>query len=339
VSVVSVPSSVPIPSSAAWPLLRRLRLTGALAVLALVSVLVGLRVGSVPLSLGMLADALIGAGSPIAVDVFWQLRLPRVLAAFCCGALLAFAGALLQVLLRNPLADPYVLGVSGGAAVGTLAAMTLGLAALAVPAALGGAAAALCLLAAVNAAAGGWSAQRVLLTGVVIATGCGALVSLMLTLAPESSLRGMLFWLLGDLEQARAGLPALLGVAVLAVCGAAIGTSLNALALGTVKARSLGANVGWVQGFALMLAALATVGAVVLGGTLGFVGLVIPHVVRRFGGFDHRFLLPEAMLAGGAFVVLADAAARTVFAPQLLPVGVLTALIGVPFTLWLLARR
>jgi len=321
------------------PLHRTWLVTGLLMPLAIVALFIGLKAGSVPLSFAALADAFFGRGPALAQDILWELRLPRVIAAFCCGALLAGAGTLLQVLLRNPLADPYVLGVSGGAAVGTLGAMAIGLAAWTVPAALAGAAAAIALLAAVNAAAGGWSAQRVLLTGVVIATGCGALVSLLLALAPEAALRGMLFWLLGDLQHARAGGLALAAVGVFGLCGVLLGASLNALALGAVKAGSLGAEVGRVQGAAIALAALATVGAVLLGGTLGFVGLIVPHVMRRLAGSDHRFLMPNAMLAGGAFVVLADAAARTVIAPQLLPVGVLTALIGVPFTLWLLARR
>lgn len=312
--------------------------TAALAAITAACGVGALLVGSVPLSAAEVVGTLLGGGSALERDIVMELRLPRVLGALCCGALLAMAGTLLQALLRNPLADPYVLGVSGGAGVGALAAMAAGLAAWTAAAALAGAAAALTLLAVVSVVGGG-GVQRVLLTGVVIATGCGALASLLLALAPEVALRGMLHWLLGDLEHARAGAPALFALAGLVALCVALGRPLDALALGPAKAASLGLGVGALQCAVIGLAAVATVGAVLLGGAIGFVGLVVPHLVRRLGAMRHAALLPRAALAGGALVMLADAVARSVAAPQALPTGVVTALIGVPFTLWLLARR
>ncbi len=313
-------------------------ITAALGCVALLCALLALLLGSVAIPPAEVVGSLLGGGSATHREIVLDLRLPRVVAAACCGALLAVAGTLLQALLRNPLADPYVLGVSGGAGVGALAALSLGLAAWVAPAALAGAGAALSLLAVVSLAGGG-GVQRVLLTGVVIATGCGALTSLLLAVAPDPALRGMVHWLLGDFEHARAGGPAMAGLLALVGLGIALGRSLDALALGPAKAASLGVAVTGVQAAVIALAALASVGAVLLGGAIGFVGLVIPHLVRRLGAARHAWLLPQAALAGGALVMLADTAARSLVAPQVLPAGVVTALIGVPFTLWLLARR
>ncbi len=312
--------------------------TAVFALGALLCVVAALLLGSVSIAPVDVVASLFGGGGALEREIVRELRLPRVLGGFCCGALLALAGTLLQALLRNPLADPYVLGVSGGAGVGALAALSSGAAAWAAPAALSGAVAALTLLAVVSVAGGG-GLSRVLLAGVVIATGCGALSSLLLALAPEPALRGMVHWLLGDLEHARAGGVALVGAFGLLAACIALARSLDALALGPSKAASLGVGVIPMQVAVVALSATATVGAVLLGGAIGFVGLVVPHLVRRIGATRHAVLLPCAALAGGALVVLADAAARSVLAPQALPAGVVTALIGVPFTLWLLAKR
>jgi iron complex transport system permease protein len=179
-----------------------LRLAGAL------SLLLSLAVGSVALAPGEVWAALLGRGDSMAVEVVRNLRLPRALAAFACGGLLALAGALMQVLLRNPLADPYVLGISGGAAVGALAAMLLGVG-MGVEAGFGleaaafaGALAAMWLVFGLARGDGSWTQTRLLLTGVIVAAGCGAAVALMLSLAPDQQLRGMLFWLMGDASQA-----------------------------------------------------------------------------------------------------------------------------------------
>jgi iron complex transport system permease protein len=303
------------------------------------SLVAGLMFGGGELSPAGVARALLGEPG-LAHDIVWQLRLPRALSAFACGGLLALAGALLQVLLRNPLADPYILGVSGGAAVGALSAMLLGLAAAAVNlAALAGAAGAVGLVFALSLGGTGWNLYRLLLTGVVLSAGFGALISLLLTLAPEAGVRGMLFWLMGDLS--RGENPGLAWGVLLAAAGFAIwqSRSLDALGLGELKAKALGVPVGPLQYGVYFIASAVTAAAVLQGGTIGFVGLIVPHGVRLLGVTAHRWLVPLSVLAGGSFLTVADTLARAVVAPQQLPVGVLTALLGVPLLLLLLARR
>ena len=295
--------------------------------------------GSVDLGPGQLADALLGRGDEIAREIVWGVRAPRALAAFACGGLLALAGSLLQVLLRNPLADPAILGVSGGAAAGALAAMLAGAAAAGMHlAALAGAALAAAAVFAFSLGRSGWNPYRVLLTGVALASGFGALVGLMLALAPSSQVQGMLFWLLGDLSPS--GDPTAALVVLAACCAVSFSQSaaLDVLILGEDKARSLGVAVMRLQGVAFGCATLATVAAVLLGGTIGFVGLVVPHLLRLSGVRRHALLLPLAACLGGGLLVLADTLARTVAAPAELPVGVLTAMIGVPALLVLLLR-
>lgn len=303
------------------------------------SLLAGVAFGSVDLSLGEVLCALKSRETGLAADIVWQLRLPRVLSAFACGGLLALAGALLQALLRNPLADPYVLGISGGSAVAALAAMLFGLAAAAVNlSALGGALAAVGLVFALGFGRSG-NMVRLLLTGVVLSAGFGALISLLLTLAQGAQVHGMLFWLMGDLSQAQApGLAWGILLAALAL-GWWQASNLDILGLGELKAKSLGVAVRPLQLGIYFTASAATAAVVVEAGTIGFVGLIVPHFIRLLGVSGHRWLLPLAVLAGGSFLTLADTLARTAVAPQQLPVGVLTALLGVPLLLFLLTRR
>lgn len=307
--------------------------------LAPLCLLAGVAFGSVDLPLADVLRALAGRDSGLAADIVWQLRLPRTASAFACGGLLALAGALLQALLRNPLADPYVLGISGGAAVAALTAMLFGLAAAAVGfAAFGGALAAVGLVF-VLGFSGGWNTLRLLLAGVVLSAGFGAFISLLLTLAPGAQVRGMLFWLMGDLSQAQSpGLALALLLSILAL-GLWQAKSLDILGLGELKAKSLGVAVRPLQYGIYFTASAATAAVVVQAGTIGFVGLIVPHFVRLLGVNGHRWLLPLAALAGGSFLTLADTLARTVVAPQQLPVGVLTALLGVPILLYLLVRK
>ncbi len=295
--------------------------------------------GSVDLGPAQLADALLGRGDEIAREIVWGVRAPRALAAFACGGLLALAGALLQVLLRNPLADPTILGVSGGAAAGALAAMLLGVAAAGLNlAALAGASIAAGAVFAFSLGRSGWNPYRVLLTGVALASGFGALVGLMLSLAPTSQVQGMLFWLLGDLSPAGDPGAALIVLAACAALAFSQSPALDVLILGEDKARSLGVAVKRLQAIAFGCATLATVAAVLLGGSIGFVGLVVPHLLRLSGIHRHGALLPLSACLGGSLLALADTLARTVAAPAELPVGVLTAMIGVPVLLFLLAR-
>ena len=327
---------------------RALLIWLALAAAAVAAFALALASGSAHLSPGELMQALISPDDSVAGEIVTRLRLPRALAAFAVGGLLALAGALMQVLLRNPLADPYVLGLSGGAAVGALAAMLAGLGALAVN--LGASAGALAAILLVFAFArrdfarqqmfGALDASpRLLLTGVVMAAGWGALITLTLTLAPEARLRGMLFWLMGDLNGVESWAPALLALAGALALTYPLARELNVLLRGEVLAQALGVRVAPLRRTIFLVASVATALAVTTAGAIGFVGLVVPHALRLALGNDQRMLLPASALAGGTLLLLADTAARSLLAPQQLPVGVITALVGVPAFLFLLTRR
>jgi iron complex transport system permease protein len=310
----------------------------ALAVVGLLGL--SLASGSVPLRPGEVFAALSSGAPSFARDVVFELRLPRALAAFAVGGLLALAGAMLQVLLRNPLADPYVLGVSGGASVAALLAIMLGLPAAGVDgfAALGALAA--CLLVFTLAhGPGGWTRTRLLLTGIVVAAGAGSVVSLLLALGDETRLRGMVFWLLGDLSATRRW-PWLLGLlAVATVAGVVLGRHLNVLARGAAQAATVGMNVRRLQAVLFVCSSVLTGCAVSAAGSIGFVGLVTPHLARLALGSDNRIVLPVAALLGGVLLMAADLAARVLIAPRQLPVGALTALAGVPLFLLLMSRQ
>jgi iron complex transport system permease protein len=311
-----------------------------LLVVAVSSLFTALLFGTFPISIAQAVDTILFPIPGIVQDVIWKLRLPRALAAFACGGLLATSGVLLQVLLRNPLADPYILGISGGAALGALTALLFGAGLVFTNlAALAGALGAIAIVFALSFRAGDWNLHRLLLTGVVLSAGFSALISLLLVLAPQAQLKGMLFWLMGDLSHAGASGLAWLLLAIVLLVFTVWSGSLNALALGALKARALGVAVGGLQAAIYFGAAAATVAAVLLGGSIGFVGLMVPHALRLTGVNDHRWLLPAAALAGGSFVALADTFARTAWAPQQLPVGVFTALLGVPVLLFLLSRK
>jgi iron complex transport system permease protein len=311
-----------------------------LSLIAAISVLAGLAAGSVPIPFAKLFYALVQPGGDAVSDIVWKLRLPRVLAAFSCGALLALAGTLMQVLLRNPLADPYVFGISGGAALGVMFGMLVGAGAFAQTGlGLAGAVMASALVFGLSLRAGNWNPYRLLLTGVVVAAGLNALLSLILVLAPQTAVKGMLYWLMGDLGYAGNPLPAFAVLAVLFVVAMPFAGAMNVLALGRMKAQSLGVAVGGIELLLFSVAAVAAVTAVLIGGTVGFVGLIVPHLVRLIGFADHRWLLPGSILVGGGFLTLADTVARSAWAPLQFPVGVLTALLGVPILLLLLARR
>ena len=320
---------------------RRAGILASLAAAALVALGASLAVGSIDVGPAAILRALGGDTSDTASAIVRELRLPRALAAFAVGALLALAGALMQVLLRNPLADPYILGISGGAAAGALGAMLAGAATLVTPAALGGALASTVLvfsLARTGADRAPWTTTRLLLTGVVVAAGWGALIALMLTMAPDAQVKGMLFWLIGDLGGTTLATPALIVLAVALFGSLAFARDLNVLARGEQTAAALGVAVARTTFVLCALAALATAAAVTTAGSVGFVGLVVPHALRLVIGNDQRVLLPASVVAGGALLVVADTLARTIVAPVQLPVGVITALVGVPVFLALLSR-
>ena len=318
---------------------RALLILSSLSLLALASIGLALMIGSYRVAPAEVLAALLG-GEGGGGEVVLQLRLPRALAGFACGGLLALAGALMQVLLRNPLADPYVLGISGGAGVGAMFAILIGLPVLGIDGlAFAGALGAMFIVFGLAHGDGSWTQTRLLLTGVIVAAGCGALVALMLSVAEEHKLRGMLFWLMGDLGQTSSPWPPLLALAVALAATMPFARELNLLARGLLQARALGVAVDRLRYVVYLLASLATAASVTTAGSIGFVGLVVPHLVRLATGNDQRLLLPASVLAGGSLLVLADTAARTIIAPQQLPVGVLTALIGVPVFLFLLSRQ
>jgi iron complex transport system permease protein len=316
------------------------RLLPLLSLLALLSLCLAVSVGSSSLRPDAVLAALAGGHDPVTREVVLDLRLPRALNAFSTGGLLALAGVLMQVLLRNPLADPYVLGISGGAAVAALGAMLLGFGGLIIDWAAGtGALGATLLVFALAHARGGWTPQRLLLNGVVVASGCAAVVSLMLALGDENRLRGMLFWLMGDLSFAPFS-PAALGMLVVVGGLAAAGArTLNVLARGEIESQSLGVAVSPARIALFGATAALTATAVTTAGGIGFIGLVTPHLVRRVAGGNHRIVVPASILLGGTLLTLADTLARIAAAPRQLPVGALTALIGVPLFLILMRRE
>lgn len=308
----------------------------------LLAVLLGALVGAVPVSVADVASMLGGeAGDPVAATILREVRLPRVARAALVGGMLSMAGAVFQVLLRNPLADPYILGVSGGAAVGAIAVVMIG-AGAGWTMAGGSLAGALFTVAVVFLLAGAWrgaGGDRLLLTGVVLASFWGALVALFLSVSQNEQLRSVLFWLMGDLGQTGALAGTASAFAVGLAGATALGRSMDALTYGDRHAMGLGVAVRPVRGGLYIAGSLMTAAAVSAAGTIGFVGLIVPHAVRLFGVRSHRELIPASAVVGAAFLVLADTAGRTIVSPIELPVGVVTAFIGAPFFLWLLRRE
>jgi iron complex transport system permease protein len=315
-----------------------------LLVLAIASLVIAAVTGSIALPLadlpGALRDVVTGQPATLAATLL-DLRLGRALTAFVTGAALSLAGVMMQALLRNPLADPYVLGISAGASVGALAALFFMCAAWTVDGAAfagaGGISMLLYWLARRDlrggAAADGGSAL-LLLTGAVLSSACMALVTLMLSISPESRLRGMVFWMIGDLSGAPLRLAPWLVLAGALAFALRSARALNVMALQAEAAATLGIRVGALRKGLFFCAGLLTASAVTNAGSIGFVGLIVPHALRFAFGPDHRLLIPAATLAGGSYLVLADTLARTVLAPQQLPVGVVTALIGAPVFLY-----
>jgi len=310
-----------------------------LALFCLISFLVALSSGNVSISFGELLKLVTENANPLYSQVVLELRLPRMIHAFSTGALLALAGALMQVLLRNPLADPYILGISGGASVFALLAIALGLVGWLVSAsAFVGAMFAMLLVFGLARGRGSWTASRLLLTGVVLASGWGAVISFILSVAPDSKLRSLLFWLMGDLSFAVNIWPALITLIIGLIVCVYFARSLNVLSLGAEQAQSLGLPLNRFRWQLYILASLLTAMAIVQAGNIGFIGLIIPHLLRLIGLRDYRLLIPAAVFAGGGLLVFADTFARSAFIDTALPVGVLTAAIGVPIFIFLLYR-
>lgn len=310
--------------------------------------LVALKIGSVPFTwrqvFTWLAQALTGridwAQDPSAA-IFFQIRLPRVIMAGLVGALLATTGAVLQSLFRNPLADPYLLGISSGAALGAVAGLLLGLAAPA-PMACAGAVGSLILVLLCARVQGATSVTMMILTGAAVHSLASAVLTLLLSLASQKfETASILFWLLGSLDTLpyRLLLP-LLAFSILAVASLMLwAPALNLLAQGEEAAQTLGLPVEKTKWILILLCALAVGLSVTFNGMIPFVGLVVPHIARLLWGTDHRRLLPAACLLGAVLVMAADAGGRVLLSPQEIPTGVVTALAGAPFFLYILRRE
>jgi iron complex transport system permease protein len=320
---------------------------GAFALLLLATCVLGLVLGPSSLSVGQVLGALAGADlEGAAADIVWGIRLPRIALAGLVGACLSVSGVVFQSLLRNPLADPFILGVSGGAALGGIAMLSagglLGLGHRAVPpAAFGGALLATVLLYLVAGVRGRVSAANLLLTGVVFNAVASAAIVFLASAAGLAEGARIFLWLVGNLSAARIDVAPWLAVFLVAGLGAslALSRSLNVLALGDEAAEQLGVPVAAHQRVLLVATSLMVGAAVSVAGLVGFVGLIIPHLLRLILGPDHRLLVPAAAVGGAAFLVLCDTAARTLLGGRELPVGAITAIAGGPLFLVLLRRH
>lgn len=315
-----------------------------LGVALLLTLLLAVRMGAVPLTAAEIVAALRGEGTAVSDAIVRELRLPRSLLAALVGGALAASGAAFQALLRNPLAEPYILGVSGGAALGAVGAIVLGFASAAWGLPLAAFAGALLAIIAVLRLAVSFDrtldTRILLLAGVVASAFFNACILLALTFADTESFRSAIFWMMGSFSGATWSTVGLLTVylapGILLLISLA--RPLDLLSMGEDTAAHLGVSVERTKYLAFGCASLLTAASVAMSGVIGFVGLVIPHFVRLLWGSGHRFLLPASVLVGAAFLVVTDALARTLAAPMELPVGVLTAFVGVPFFLWVLKR-
>jgi iron complex transport system permease protein len=324
------------------PLRRRILLPAGLLVLALAAAtLLGLTFGSSGASWSLLRVLLPGGedADPVAFAIVWQIRLPRVVLAAVAGGVLALGGLVFQALLRNPLSEPYILGISGGAAVGAILGILAGLGPFP-GVSLSAFAGSLITLALVLTLSGGRSALRsdsLLLGGVMMNAFCGALIMFFIALSPDPQVRNILFWLMGDLSLAgREQLPLLWLVLPGVIAILLLARPMNLLLMGEEAAASMGVNVRVVSLCLLVLTSFMVSIVVSQAGLIGFVGLVIPHIFRLLLGPDHRLLIPASILGGGAFLIICDLAARGLPSSGEMPVGIVTALVGAPLFVFLL---
>ena len=327
---------------------RLLKTVAGFGVLLVVTCVIAPLVGSSPISLARVFDRSIPFSENVDAQIFFVARMPRVVAGVIVGAALATAGVVFQALLRNALATPFTLGVSAGASLGAMLAIVLGATISAGPlsavplACLAGAAIAAAIvyrLATMQDRA--MSTTVLLLAGVTLNSFFSALIMFVQYIADFSQVYRAARWIMGDLdvgsfEPIMAALPML---AIAFAMFAWLPSSLNLLSVGADAASARGVDVGRTQRLAFVSASLATAAAVSLAGPIGFIGIVVPHLVRLIIGVEHRLVLPASALFGSAFLVMCDLAARTLLAPLEIPVGVITALLGGPFFLWLLVRK
>ena len=325
--------------------MSRFTLATLLGVILLTSILAGVRFGSVELTTVEVLAALTRGDVEVHRDIVLQLRLPRTLLGVLVGGGLALAGATFQALLRNPLAEPYILGISGGASVGAVTVLALGwvgVGSWSLPlAAFAGALLAIVLVFRVATTTGHAMDVRVLLlAGVVVAAFFSACIAFILSISSARTVQSAVLWIMGSLANASWQSVLLAAVYTMPAATVLIGLArpLNLMAIGEETANYLGADVEGVKRTALVIAALVTAAGVAVAGVIGFVGLVVPHAIRLLIGSDHRALLPLSFLGGAAFLTLADLFARLALAPTEIPIGVITAFVGVPIFLVLLRR-
>jgi len=313
-----------------------------MVILAVVMVL-GLATGSAGFALTPVIQGLTGTGEgSLLHDIVWRLRFPRVLLAAFLGATLSLGGLVFQALLRNPLAEPYILGISGGSAIGAIIGILMGLSRF--PGvwltSFAGSLSTLMVLYIMAAQSARLRTNNLLLSGVMVNAFCSAIIMFLISMTQDSRLHNILFWLMGDLSAVNIGNVIALGVTVIP-CFVVIFTrshAMNLFALGNDMARSMGVNVKTTSTILLLVTTLMVSATVSYCGLVGFVGLVIPHMLRLVLGFDHRILAPASILGGAAFLVICDTLARTLPEQGEMPVGVVTAMIGAPLFVYLLKK-
>ncbi|GAB6094331.1 iron ABC transporter permease [Desulfatiferula olefinivorans] len=314
-----------------------------LCVMLVLAVILGLSTGSSAIHLGDLIQVLRGEGSAMMESILWRIRLPRVLMAALSGAVLSLGGLVFQALLRNPLAEPYILGVSGGSAIGAIIGIMIGLSRF--PGvgltAFFGSMITLTLVVLMASRKNALKKESVILSGVMVNAFCSALIMFLISLTQDSKIHTIMFWLMGDLSSADMTQTGILAVSVLP-CFVLIflfAHTLNLLLLGDETAMSLGVNVQLVGLVLLVTTSFMVSATVCQGGLLGFVGLVIPHIFRMMLGPDHRILVPSCLLGGAAYLVVCDLLARVLPDQGEMPVGVITAMIGAPVFIVLLKKQ
>jgi iron complex transport system permease protein len=314
-----------------------------LSLVLMLSVIVALGTGPSSISLGDLVAELTGGRSPdpTAATILWKIRLPRIILAAVVGATLSLGGMVFQALLRNPLAEPYILGISGGSAIGAISGILLGISffpGVTFFSFLGS----MLTLVAVLFLSGGQSATRkdaLLLGGVMMNAFCGAFIMFLISISHGSKVQEIIYWLMGDLSMANSGnVPALLLCIPCFVIILLLARPLNVILAGREAAVAMGVNVRLISTLLLVTTSVMVSLAVCQSGLIGFVGLLIPHLLRLFVGADHRLLGPSCILAGSSFLVLCDLFARTLPAQGEMPVGVITALVGAPLFIFLIWR-
>lgn len=315
-----------------------------LTTLLIGAVMLSLIVGASGLPIARVLTVLARGGDAVERTIVFDLRLPRAILGALAGGSLALSGATFQALLRNPLAEPYVLGISGGAAVGAVAMIVFGAghgtAIVPLGALVGALLSVLVVLRIAYRIGRALDTRVLLLAGVIVGAFLNAVILLLLTLADVESFRSAIFWMMGSLTTASWSANLLLALYVLPALLVllSIARALNLLAAGEETAAYLGIRVTRIKLIAYVVASMLVAATVAVCGTIGFIGLVVPHALRLVWGGDHRFLLPASFLAGGAFLLLTDTVARVAAAPAELPVGVVTALVGVPIFVTLLRR-